>query len=380
MGRVCALLALAACSTANYGGRPCNFDGECPLHQACTAGACVTGCLRDGECAYGQRCDDHGACVSILETDAAPPADAALAPDLAAPLLTVSCGDTSGASGFFVDAASGHCYVAWPGPVAFADAERSCQAHGAQLAAIGSSAEQQIVVGLAGASARWIGLVSAAGKDNFVRWRSGELVGFSAWAAGQPIPAQQRDCVQLDASGWTNRDCGWPSTGNLPPGQMSTAGFVCESACGNGIVDPGESCDPPGASCTQSCRRIAPCGDPGGISSPVDGHCYFPLAATSDWPSAACPAGTHLAIVDGIAANEAAMQAVAAQSWIDLRADTGVSFYWADGSDFNPRRYHGFISSEPNAPQPPACVRIIPGQGWADHACATQYARLCQRD
>jgi hypothetical protein len=380
MGRLWALLLLApACGYATNAGAPCTVDGECPVHQSCADGNCATGCVRDDQCAWAQRCDDHGRCVAAdgPAVDLGVPIDAA-APDAAGP--PAWCGDVSGATGVAVDPASGHCYVAWSGPAGFAQAERQCQAHGGQLATIGSAAEDAIVRGLAGATARWIGLASAAGKDQFSTWRSSEPVGYTGWQNNQPTPAQQRDCVQLDGTGWINRDCGWPGTGSLPPGQMSTAGFVCENACGNGVVDPGEGCDPPGQGCTASCQPIAACSESGAISSTVNGHCYFALPTQTVLAQATCPTGTHLATLDGLAEEEAATQAVTAESWIALRTDQGDAFYWLDGSDFNPRRYHGFISSEPNHTSDPACVRFVPQMGWADHDCGSMYARLCERD
>src|SRR5262245_20186515 len=151
--------------------------------------------MGDGECPAGQACSPHGRCL-VTEFDAAASAndgspldaatndasasnDFALAEDLlAAPDLTpagrcgdgrldpgeacdegannsddamvpsgctsqckkrAACGSLTGASGTAFDPETGHCYVAWPGPLNWAAAEKACEAQGGALVSVDSA-------------------------------------------------------------------------------------------------------------------------------------------------------------------------------------------------------------------------------------------------
>ena len=67
--------------------------------------------------------------------------------------------------------------------------------------------------------------------------------------------------------GWADLPCGFPSTGNLPSSPTFALGFVCESSCGNGVVEPGEECDG-GPNCTANCYLKRPCTEANSFSSP----------------------------------------------------------------------------------------------------------------
>jgi hypothetical protein len=411
--------ALAGCGSSAAPAR-CAADDECPLHQLCVAsGACVTGCESDDDC-HGGACDAHGRC-SPAPPDLAPARDAGAhdlatssSPDLSMVMAQVcgdgvlapgeqcddgaansdvpsvnarctsqcrvraSCGALAGSTAAAIDPATGRCYVAWPGPVAWQSAQRACRAQGGALAAIGSSAEDQLVRGLI-TQPSWIGLYAPAGTQQFATWVTGEAVAFTAFATGQPSNGAMKECMVTTASGWENDACGWPTSGNLPQSPAHTLAYVCESACGNGAVDPGEECDPPGATCTAACMNVRACTEPGAASSPVNGHCYFVTGAAAPWATAmnACPAATHVATLAAPEETEAALAATGGQAWIALTGMPGT-FAWGDGEDFNARRYHGFISGEPNHGGP-ACVRLQPG-GWADQACSMAFATLCERE
>src|SRR6185436_2836073 len=73
-------ILVAGCGGDGAGGA-CRADGECPLHQKCEAGGCVTGCIGDGDCP-GQVCSAHGRCVDAPASNP----DLTALPDLALPL------------------------------------------------------------------------------------------------------------------------------------------------------------------------------------------------------------------------------------------------------------------------------------------------------
>ena len=215
----------------------------------------------------------------------------------------------------------------------------------------------------------------------------GSSVTFQDFATGQPGAG---DCLRMQADGWYSDNCGWPSNGALPTVVLNQLPYICESACGNGSVDAGESCDPPGPTCSKTCHTIASCTESGGVSLPENGHCYFPTSTTQLYPSAlasACPSGTHLATLNEVAETEAALKAAgSSDSWIAMSAmQTEAVFKWDVGTEiFNASRYHDFGGNDPNQ-SPPACV-VVTNQppsgtaGWRDRACSDSYVSLCERD
>ena len=162
---------------------------------------------------------------------------------------------------------------------------------------------------------------------------------------------------------WDDRPCGYAATGLLPYSYPYGLGYVCETGCGNGVVEPGEGCDDSGPGCTATCQSVRPCTEAGGMASPVNGHCYFALStplAFSD-ALAACPNGTHLATLDEAAESEAAALAVGgSDAWIALTAAvTQGDYAWTNGGDvFESTRYHGFANPDPDgATAPPFTAR-----------------------
>lgn len=302
------------------------------------------------------------------------------------------CGTISGASGAKIDAATGHCYVAWPGPINWASAQRDCQARGGGLAVITSAGENTLLQSLGGVSQMWIGLeVLHAATDTF-KWVDGETVSYTNFATGEPNNGannggRAEDCVARTVLGWADLPCGFPATGTLPSSPTFQLGFICENSCGNGVVDPGEECDG-GAACTATCRTRRACTEGAAYSSPINGHCYFAINNSVDYPTAlnsTCPAGTHLATLGDISETEAGQLAMGAvtDAWIALRAGSTVGlFSWQAPSFevFNSRRYHGFAGTEPNENSTPNCVRLVANDSWKDRSCTDVYGTLCERD
>jgi hypothetical protein len=304
-----------------------------------------------------------------------------------------ACGTVSGATGAKIDPATGHCYVAWAGPINFASAQRDCQSRGGYLAVVTSSAENTLVNGVSGLSQMWIGLeVTHAAADSF-HWVDGEPFLYSAFAPGEPNNGannggRAEECVARTVLGWADLPCGFPSTGDLPSSPSFALGFVCESSCGNGVVEPGEECDgSPG--CTATCAMKRPCTEAGGYVSPINGHCYFVQAGPVDYSHAlasTCPSGSHLATLADIAENEAGATAVIGNPndpWIALKASSQVGSYsWGALSSeaFDSRRFHGFSGNEPNEGATPNCVRLVDGAGWKDINCNNTYDALCERE
>jgi hypothetical protein len=296
-----------------------------------------------------------------------------------------ACGPLTGAAAAAIDPGTGHCYVSWPNALNWASAQRECQRNGGDLVSITSAGENNLVRGLVATTA-WIGFYTAPGATPNFQWVDGEAAGFNGFGPGEP---QTGECARLAADGWHADNCGKASIGGLPSNVANTLPYVCESACGNGTIDPGETCDPPGPTCSKTCHTIATCTEPGASSLPENGHCYFSYGAAVSFANVACPAGTHLATLDHAAESEAALKATAnADSWIALKAPTTLGvFSWTVGTEvFNPRRYHDFDGTDdPNQP-PPACVVVtnLPpsGQpGWRDRGCTTDsYPALCERD
>lgn len=303
-----------------------------------------------------------------------------------------TCGSVSGAAGAKIDPATGHCYVAWPGPINFASAQRDCQSRGGYLAVVTSSAENTIVSSIAGLQQMWIGLEITHGTTDSYHWVDNEMFLYAAFAPGEPNNGaangnRAEDCVARTALGWADLPCGFPATGNLPSSPTFALGFVCESSCGNGVVEPGEECDG-SPNCTANCYLKRACTEAGAYSSPVNGHCYFVQTGQVSYATAlnSCPAGTHLATLADVAEGEAGLAAIANDpndAWIALKAASTLGVYaWGapTSEDFNSRRYHGFTGAEPNENSTPNCVRESASQGWRDISCNNNYDSLCERE
>ena len=344
-------------------------------------GGVVVASCGDGVVQAGEQCDD-GAKNSDNPTVAA-----ACTTQCAA---RATCGSVSGSLGAVVDPATGHCYVAWAGPINWASAQRDCQSRGGTLAVIGSAAENTLVGGIAGAGPVWIGLEVGWTPAESLRWVDGEPTTFTAFATGEPNDGgggAPEECGAYAKGGWQDLPCGFPATGNLPSSKSYALGYVCETGCGNGKIEAGEECDRPGNGCTNSCMQERACTDSNAVSSPINGHCYIPINDSVVYSNASgsCPSGTHLATLGDISESESGLLAVSklpTDAWIALRAPSNVGQYqWEATSSetFLSRRYHGFTGNDPNESQAPNCARESV-TGWRDIGCNAYYAVLCERE
>jgi hypothetical protein len=271
-------------------------------------------------------------------------------------------------------------------------AQRDCQAHGGTLVSITSPGENQLVRTLASGVSAFIGLEVTIANPSTFRWVDGETASFLSFAPGKPDNGgAPENCTFFSSSAgaWDDIGCGFAATGSLPSSRSISRAYVCETGCGNGIVEPGEECDPPGAGCTATCQRVRSCNESGGRVSPINGHCYFEIKNNVDYNGAltACPSGTHLATISDQAENEAVIAAIGASGpdgWIALRASKDVvNFSWEAPTAelFTPSRFHGFtLTAEPNEASAPSCVRASFGNGWRDKGCDSLFSTMCERD
>lgn len=117
----------------------------------------------------------------------------------------------------------------------------ACTASAGHLATATSAGEAAVIASVQNpAQNPWIGATDAVVEGTFA-WQTGEPFGFAAYAPGEPDDGGgTEDCLHLasspDAGTWNDANCDG----------SSTTGRICELepiACGDGVVQGGESCD-----------------------------------------------------------------------------------------------------------------------------------------
>ncbi|HVK84168.1 MAG TPA: Ig-like domain-containing protein [Kofleriaceae bacterium] len=191
--------------------------------------ACGDGVVTpDEECDDGDLDDDDGCTSQCVEG--------------------VVCDATAfpGGNRFTVDPFTGHCYVAYDDTMTtYADAQTACVDAGGYLATITSAGEQTIVASLQAADqSPWIGAADDANTtDTVFQWVTGETWAYTNFATGEPDNDEglgaAADCLHLvdGEPTWADTNC------NLT---TFVVGQICEvepEACGDSVIQPGETCD-----------------------------------------------------------------------------------------------------------------------------------------
>ncbi len=143
----------------------------------------------------------------------------------------VSCAGLGNVS--YDNPANGNCYYGVTTTATWQDAQAACQANGAYLAVIGSSAENTIVYNnvAGGGTASWLG-ASDIDAEGVWRWADGELKGvqfwqgeyaanggqavggnYSNWFSGRPEGLKVENCLRYNNSAaWNDDRCEIPRT------------------------------------------------------------------------------------------------------------------------------------------------------------------------
>lgn len=107
---------------------------------------------------------------------------------------------------------NGHCYFPTTSPQSWAEAKTACEAAGAHLVSVTTSAEQAAIESMASGSDRWIGLSRPAGSANDVKlfsWVTGEAPNYFKWDIGEPSGAGE--CARMKRGGpWGDSSCASP--------------------------------------------------------------------------------------------------------------------------------------------------------------------------
>jgi uncharacterized protein YkwD len=106
------------------------------------------------------------------------------------------------------------------------------------------------------------------------------LTGSAANCSSQCVHAPIGDCFGGD--------------GCCPAGCTSADDSDCSAACGNGVIDPGETCDPP-SSCPATCSDGDPCTMDSltGSAENCNAACSYPAITTCSGGDGCCPAGCN---------------------------------------------------------------------------------------
>lgn len=151
-----------------------------------------------------------GGCAQIFGIDATKAA-ADASRDTAPPLPDAP--DCAGGDLATFDPVIGHCYTYFMTPMARDAAKTACEMNGAHLARIASMYENNVVVGLVGATGvAYLGANDLSAEGTFV-WDDGTVLEYMNWNTGSPDSgggAVDEDCVVIDGAAggaWDDRPC-----------------------------------------------------------------------------------------------------------------------------------------------------------------------------
>ena len=182
-----------ACGLPSCGNGVVDTGEECDDANVSNTDACLTSCMM-ASCSDGfinegvETCDDGN-----------------LRPnDFCSPLCEQDC-----PGGAIVQ---NSCVFPTTGRVKWKDARDGCRDLGAELMSIHDAAQETAVLGLGVAQPFWIGANDRNAEDFFV-WSSGESLGYSNFAPGEPDDQDLQgnggaDCVVVDGDLWADDDCG----------------------------------------------------------------------------------------------------------------------------------------------------------------------------
>ncbi len=357
----------------------------------CTPAGCSDGILDPGEvCDDGNLVDGDG-CDSDCD---------------------LSCGRGSGATMVFPRASDGACLLGFDQRRSHLSARAACAAEGGTLVTVTEESDNNFVANFSNevGAGVWIGFTDEEFEGSW-GWLSGAPVTFTRWYPGEPNDSNGEDCAEAGWSGWNDASCALGKP------------FVCETLCGDGILDAGEECDEgtansnaPGSPCRRNCRLAASCGDgildvgeecddgnvydgdgcqadctqPCGVGlganltnlSPTDGACFLAFEGPSTFADAeaACVAlGGQLATISDAAENAALVSILTGAgdgAWIGFndRATEGT-FLWAFG---DPVTYTNWSEWEPNDYYGEDCAQILGNGRWNDNNCENQFGYFCE--
>ena len=386
-------------------------DGEVDPGETCDEGllnsdepdaTCRTNCIlagcNDGILDAGEVCDDG----NLVDGDGCDTD------------CDLSCGRGSGASRAYLRVSDGACLLGFNQRRSHQGARVACSAEGGVLATITDGNDNTFAAGvsdLVGAGV-WIGFTDELVEGSW-GWLSGAPVDFTQWGWGEPNDSYGEDCAEVGGGGyWNDATCAMAKP------------YVCETLCGDGVLDLGEECDDgtansnaAGSSCRRNCRLAALCGDaivdageecddgnlldgdgcqadctlPCGAGlganltnlSPTDGACFLAFDGPSTYAEAeaACVAlGGQLATISDAAENAAIVAILPGAgdgAWIGFndRATEG-DYIWAIG---DPVTYTNWADWEPNdSGGNEDCAQIYGNGLWNDAYCTNRYGYFCE--
>lgn len=282
----------------------------------------------------------------------------------------------------FIDPASKHCYRYVSAGAMWADAHKACIAWGGDLVGVSSKAEFDFLEKHASPALvgdTWFGGYAIEPLCSYV-WVNGEPW-HTEWATDQPNNGADH-CIELYQGGGRRMS---------DLGCDNAKASVCERTpagpCGDGIVQPGEECDPaaaapPGGTCDASCKVQFTCNGAGEFEDGASKHCYKLVAQGVTWPTAqaGCAAwGGYLAVVESDAEQTLIKSKMSGDTWIGAwegGMNDGTTVWESPVPNCS---YKHWKVNEPNDVTKD-CVTIHNGDGlWYDDDCGMNKHYVCEK-